>query len=124
MKDMNVKEELESGHKDPKIEDEEWNKEDKEKKYEENEDEKDEDEDEENEEEEEDEDDEGEEDDGEDDFLKPLKFIDDSDEQDSNYDRSPTLVECEKFASNFDGLPDQEEEQDKDSQDNCNSDED
>ncbi|GJW74959.1 hypothetical protein Tco_0134329 [Tanacetum coccineum] len=124
-----LEEELESGHKDPKIEDEEWNKEDEEKKYEENEDEKDDDEDEseeedeENEEEEED-DDEAEVDDGEDAFFKPMKFIDDSDEQDSDYDRSPTLAECEKFASKFDGLPDQEEEQDKDSQDNCNSDED
>ncbi|GKE60180.1 hypothetical protein Tco_1510547, partial [Tanacetum coccineum] len=73
--------------------------------------------------EEEEDDDEGEEDDGEDDFLKPMKFIDHSDEQDSDYDRSPTLAECEKFASKFDELPDQEEEQDKDSQDNCNSDE-
>ncbi|GKD68960.1 hypothetical protein Tco_1323050, partial [Tanacetum coccineum] len=66
-------------------------------------------EDEENEEEEED-DDKGEEDDGEDDFLKPMKFINDSDEHDSDYDRSPTLAECEKFASKFHGLPDQEEE--------------
>ncbi|GKC73219.1 hypothetical protein Tco_1119102, partial [Tanacetum coccineum] len=122
-------EELESGHKDQKIKDEEWNKEDEKKKYEENEDEKDDDEDESEEEdeeneEEEDDDDEAEEDDGEDDFFKPMKFIDDSDEQDSDYDRSPSLAECEKFASKFDGLPDQEEEQDKDSQDNCNYDED
>ncbi|GJR19039.1 replication protein A 70 kDa DNA-binding subunit D [Tanacetum coccineum] len=122
-------EELESGHKDPKIEDEEWNKEDEEKKYEENEDEKDDDEDESEEEDEENEeedkeDDEAEVDDGEDAFFKPMKFIDDSDEQDSDYDRSQTLTECEKFASKFDGLPDQEEEQDKDSYDNCNSDED
>ncbi|GKD28137.1 hypothetical protein Tco_1234351 [Tanacetum coccineum] len=51
---INIKEEeLESGHKDPKIEDEEWNKEDEEKKYEGNEDEKDDDEDESEEEDEE-----------------------------------------------------------------------
>ncbi|GKD91615.1 hypothetical protein Tco_1367122, partial [Tanacetum coccineum] len=106
--------------------DEKWNKEDEEKKYEENEDEKDDDEDESEEEdeenkeeEEEDDDDEAEEDDGEDDFFKPMKFIDDYDEQDYGYDRSLPLAECEKFASKFDGLPDQEEEQD-----NCNSDED
>ncbi|GJU69013.1 replication protein A 70 kDa DNA-binding subunit D [Tanacetum coccineum] len=84
------------------------------------------DDDEENEEKEDDDDDddEAEEDDGEDGFFKPMKFIDDSDEHDSDYDRSPSLAECEKFASKFDGLPDQEEKQDKDSQDNCDSDED
>ncbi|GJY04939.1 hypothetical protein Tco_0370879 [Tanacetum coccineum] len=51
-----------------------------EKKYEENEDEKDDEEDEDEEEEEENEEEEEDDDDGEDDFLKPMKFIDDSDE--------------------------------------------
>ncbi|GJR30677.1 hypothetical protein Tco_1106909 [Tanacetum coccineum] len=88
-----LEEELESGHKDPNIEDEEWNKEDEEKKHEENEDEKDDDEDEfeeedEENEEEDKEDDEAKVDDGEDAFFKPMKFIDDSDEHDSDYDRS------------------------------------
>ncbi|GKD88595.1 hypothetical protein Tco_1364102, partial [Tanacetum coccineum] len=87
------------------------------------EDESEEEEDEENEKEEED-GDEAEVDVGEDDFFKPMKFIDDSDAHDSDYDRSPTLAECEKFASKFDGLHDHQEEQDKDSQDNCDSDED
>ncbi|GJX84568.1 hypothetical protein Tco_0335342, partial [Tanacetum coccineum] len=68
---------------------------DEEKKYEDNEDEKDDDEDEFEEEdeenEEEEDDDEAEVDDREDAFFKPMKFIDDSDEHDSDYDRSPTL---------------------------------
>nr|GEY51623.1 hypothetical protein [Tanacetum cinerariifolium] len=87
------------GHRDPKIEDDEWNKEDEEKEYRENEDEKDDDEDEEEDEQNKEEEDEGEEDNREDDFLIPMKFINDFDKHDSYYDRSSTLAECEMFAS-------------------------